>query len=216
MIGVLGVVFFVINAAFATVLLLMILFASGYAIFSKNPDTRYQPMRDDRGSFIKSQTNLTTELDALGATARGDMRMKLGDDDDSDSYMSGSVAHQQRDASGVPLPSSAATSTRNFQQYDPPRSPITSNTPFMPSDGAPRHGQPMPYSDNPGRNLYSGSGYEGYSSRSANSSSPAPRFNNNNQNYDRSESMRSNVSRGPPQQGGSSGMQWQRGAGYDH
>lgn len=40
---------------------------------SKNPDNRYQPMRDDRGSFIKSQTNLGhTELDALGATARGD------------------------------------------------------------------------------------------------------------------------------------------------
>ena len=121
MIGVLGVVFFVINAAFATVLLLMILFASGYAIFSKNPDTRYQPMRDDRGSFIKSQTNLTTELDALGATARGDMRMKLGDDDDSDSYMSGSVAHQQRDASGVPLPSSTPQSPSLGQDPRLPR-----------------------------------------------------------------------------------------------
>ena len=61
-----GVVFFVYNAAFALVLLLMVLVATCYAIFSKNPDTRYQPMRDDRGSFIKSQTNLNTELDALG------------------------------------------------------------------------------------------------------------------------------------------------------
>lgn len=50
-------------------------------------------MRDDRGSFIKSQTNLgTTELDALGATARGDenqyamaehKRMDLEHDNDS-------------------------------------------------------------------------------------------------------------------------------------
>lgn len=88
--GVMGVVFFVYNAAFALVLLLMLLVASGFALFTKNPDTRYQPMRDDRGSFIKSQTQLTTELDALGATARGEgkgshlsqSRNRLDDDDD--------------------------------------------------------------------------------------------------------------------------------------
>lgn len=85
-----GVVFFIYNAAFALVLLVMLLFASGFALFTKNPDTRYQPMRDDRGSFIKSQTQLTTELDALGATARGEgkgthpgqSRTRLEDDDD--------------------------------------------------------------------------------------------------------------------------------------
>lgn len=67
-----GVIFFILNAAFALILLIMVLVASAFAIFSKNPDVRYQPMRDDRGSFIKSQTQLTTELDALGATARGE------------------------------------------------------------------------------------------------------------------------------------------------
>ena len=86
-----GVIFFVINAAFSLVLLLMLLVASGFALFTKNPDTRYQPMRDDRGSFIKSQTQLTTELDALGATARGEgkgthpyaqSRSRIDDDDD--------------------------------------------------------------------------------------------------------------------------------------
>ncbi|KAF1848911.1 TRP-domain-containing protein [Cucurbitaria berberidis CBS 394.84] len=86
--GVMGVIFFVVNAAFALVLLLMLLVSSGFALFTKNPDTRYQPMRDDRGSFIKSQTQLTTELDALGATARGEgkgshqSRSRLDDDDD--------------------------------------------------------------------------------------------------------------------------------------
>jgi hypothetical protein len=51
------------------------LWAAVVAVFSKNPDARFQPMLDDRGSFIKSQTNLeTTELDALGATARGESR----------------------------------------------------------------------------------------------------------------------------------------------
>lgn len=70
MTGVMGVIFFVVNAAFALILLILVLISSVYAIVSKNPDTRYQPMRDDRGSFIKSQTQLTTELDALGTTAR--------------------------------------------------------------------------------------------------------------------------------------------------
>ncbi|KAL5366375.1 hypothetical protein BJX96DRAFT_182505 [Aspergillus floccosus] len=74
--GVMGVVFFVYNAAFTLILLLMVLVASGYALTSKNPDTRYQPMRDDRGSFLRSRSTvpLTTELDALGATARGDAK----------------------------------------------------------------------------------------------------------------------------------------------
>lgn len=86
--GVMGVIFFIYNAAFALTLLVMVLVSSGFALFSKNPDTRYQPMRDDRGSFIKSQTQLTTELDALGATARGDKggygkRSAIDDDDSS-------------------------------------------------------------------------------------------------------------------------------------
>lgn len=69
-----GVLFFILNAVFALALLIMVLWASISAILSKNPDTRYQPMRDDRGSFIKSrsQNNLNEELDALGAAARGD------------------------------------------------------------------------------------------------------------------------------------------------
>ena len=70
--GVMGVIFAVYNIIFIFVLLIMVLVSSIYAIASKNPETRYQPMRDDRGSFIKSQSALTTELDALGATARGD------------------------------------------------------------------------------------------------------------------------------------------------
>jgi hypothetical protein len=95
-----GVIFFVLNAAFSLVLLIMLLVSSGFALFTKNPDTRYQPMRDDRGSFIKSQTQLTTELDALGATARGEgkgthphtqSRSRIDDDDD----MSSEEHHRQ-------------------------------------------------------------------------------------------------------------------------
>lgn len=104
-IGVMGVLFFVINAIFALVILLMVIWASIWALVSKNPDTRYQPMRDDRGSFIKSQTNLgTTELDALGATARGDgkptsynterKRMDLDDEEEGGSFEGGQSTSQ--------------------------------------------------------------------------------------------------------------------------
>ena len=86
-----GVIFFILNAVFALVLLIMVLVASCYAIFSKNPEVRYQPMRDDRGSFIKSQTQLTTELDALGATARGENKSPFKPKEfDEDSYVSSS------------------------------------------------------------------------------------------------------------------------------
>src|ERR1700733_3726728 len=107
-----GVIFFIYNAVFALILLLMVLISSGLALFTKNPDTRYQPMRDDRGSFIKSQSALTTELDALGATARGDTNEAyskekgLGSDDES--FSSDSL--KQRDPAAVALPPSTANS----------------------------------------------------------------------------------------------------------
>lgn len=91
-----GVVFFVMNAVFALVLLIMVLVAMAYAVFTKNPEVRYQPMRDDRGSFIKSQTQITTELDALGATARGEAKASFKPRDiDEDSYSGSSWDDRQ-------------------------------------------------------------------------------------------------------------------------
>lgn len=215
--GVMGVVFFVLNAAFALVLLIMVLVASVYALVSKNPDTRYQPMRDDRGSFIKSQTNLNTELDALGATARGDMRMKRDLDDDSDSFTTDSnFGHLQRDAAGVPLPASAPGSAMgsrvHVNQYDSHRSGIDPSTPFIPSDAGSRHGAGSPFSDSPQRNMYSSGGYnDGGYNRPSTSQSPAPRYEYGNAN--RNGSMTSNTSYRPQ---ASSASPWQRGAGYDH
>jgi hypothetical protein len=131
--GIMGVIFFVLNAAFALILLLIVLVSSGFALFSKNPDTRYQPMRDDRGSFIKSQTASNTELDALGATARGEgksySRSRLGLNDD-DSFMTRSIdpqlaakeghfsGHYQPASprsSGFPAPSARTASMQNEQ-----------------------------------------------------------------------------------------------------
>ncbi|POR39520.1 Putative flavin carrier protein 3 [Tolypocladium paradoxum] len=73
-IGVAGVVFFVLNAAFSLALLLMVMISTLFTFFRENPDARYQYMADDRTSFLQSQARLTTtaELDALSATARGD------------------------------------------------------------------------------------------------------------------------------------------------
>lgn len=86
-VGIMGVIHFFLNAIFALILIILVLIATAFAIFSKNPDTRYQPMRDDRGSFIKSQTQMTTELDALGATARGEGKTPFkARDIDEDSY----------------------------------------------------------------------------------------------------------------------------------
>lgn len=121
--GVMGVIFFIINAAFALILLLMLLVSSAFALFTKNPDTRYQPMRDDRGSFIKSQTQLTTELDALGATARGEgkgaqgSRSRIDDDDDF-------ISESQR-----PIPAEKAGFSEHYQPVAPRREDYNSSAP---------------------------------------------------------------------------------------
>ncbi len=186
---------------------------------SKNPDMRYQPMRDDRGSFIKSQSQLTTELDALGATARGDTKTpyKTRDlDDDDDSFSSGSLGRKQYDAAGVPLPPSTATSVQPPSHRDPPLSPVDPSMPLFPSDGSPRHGLPTHYG-NQSRSIY-----HGYNDSSrpgsdlpllnprSNTASPGPRY--DYQQYSRTGSPHSNVT-GFRQQNNPS--PWQRGAGYE-
>ncbi|OAA58473.1 hypothetical protein SPI_06546 [Niveomyces insectorum RCEF 264] len=70
--GVVGLVFWVLNAAVTLILLLMIIVTTIVIFFRNNPDARYQYMADDRTSFVKSQVQLASnELDALALTARG-------------------------------------------------------------------------------------------------------------------------------------------------
>jgi hypothetical protein len=193
MIGVMGVVFFVYNAAFALVLLVLVLIASVYAVVSKNPDTRYQPMRDDRGSFIKSQTQLTTELDALGATARGDVKNGNGYqqnpfDDDTASISSGTgvTGHHHNNLN-------ASNSAQNLNRHQPPHSPVDPSVPLFPSNTSTHSGSrgPPPGYDQFGR-----------------SASPAPR------NYDNAPVGASALATTYRAQNNAS--PWQRGAGYDH
>lgn len=99
LIGVVGIVLFVLNAAFSLILLLIVIISTAIIFFRSNPDARYRLMADDRASFMKSQTqlNTTTELDALAATARGDKnsgyrsQSQLGFDDDRESLSSESL-----------------------------------------------------------------------------------------------------------------------------
>lgn len=112
-----GIIFFVLNAAFALILLIMVLIATMYAIFSKNPDVRYQPMRDDRGSFTKSQSQLNTELDALGATARGDNKSPFKREIDGDSYDSGSMEERQHNGYNELSSPYGKTSQRSTATY---------------------------------------------------------------------------------------------------
>ncbi|KAL1310482.1 hypothetical protein AAFC00_000772 [Neodothiora populina] len=164
--GVMGVIFFVYNAVFSLVLLILVMVASGYAIFSKNPDTRYQPMRDDRGSFIKSQSNLgTTELDALGATARGEGKngwkgARIEDDEESWS------------ASSSEARIGGNNSSMAGRYGEAPRSPVDPSVVSFPSDNSvPRHAPPMYTSEK-------GAPYSNVDTRST-TSSPAPRFRDN-------------------------------------
>jgi hypothetical protein len=141
-VGVIGVVLFILNAAFALILLLMVIISTIFALLRKNPDARYQFMADDRASFMKSQTHLTTttELDALAATARGD---KAGyksqlDLEDNESLSSG---RNDRDSAGYPM----------LGGQNGPRSPVNPSMPLFPAGGqrpqSPfRTASPSPYS----------------------------------------------------------------------
>ncbi|PGH28781.1 hypothetical protein GX50_08481 [[Emmonsia] crescens] len=185
--GVMGVIFFVVNAVFALVLLILVLISSVYAIVSKNPDTRYQPMRDDRGSFIKSQTQLTTELDALGATARGESKSF-----EDTSSLSGSYPHR------------AASPAQSLQRQQPV-SPLDSSVPLFPVDNQVRSGPPPTYN-----HQAPGGGGAAYSR--AQNISPAPR-NLTTSPLPRSPSANSN----PGQyRMNNNSSPWQRGAGYEH
>lgn len=161
-----GVIFFIYNAVFSTILLIIVLIASVVAIVAKNPDTRYQPMRDDRGSFIKSQSQLTTELDALGATARGESKhgfygkggARIEDDDDSLSGGSSDPSRlqsQQTAYQGAGYPSMDANSGMHMPpspSYQPPHSPAPYEHPSMTGSTTshqqtfrPQQGSPSPW-----------------------------------------------------------------------
>lgn len=212
--GVMGVVFFIINAAFSLVLLILVLIATVYAFIRKNPDSRYQPMSDDRASFIKSQTQLTTELDALGATARGDMKggykHNLDLDEDNESWSSDSV----RQPANMPLPPSTANSGNAYRE--PPHSPVDPSVPLFPAGG---RGPPPNYQDDP-RRMYQAESRPNSDlpliQNRSNAPSPSP-YRENPSSSNLSAGYRSQHNASPAgYRNQNNASPWQRGAGYEH
>lgn len=140
-VGVVGVILFILNAAFSLILLLMVIISTTIIFFRKNPDARYHVMADDRASFMKSQTqlNTTTELDALAATARGDKggyKSQLDLDDDNESLSSGSLRRRTDPSHMDSMPATV------------PRSPVNPSMPLFPANRPEspfRSASPSPY-----------------------------------------------------------------------
>ncbi|CAD6627417.1 HLJ1_G0032190.mRNA.1.CDS.1 [Saccharomyces cerevisiae] len=86
--AIMGWIFFIMNAAFSFILLMMILAFAGMMLFSKNPDLRFKPAKDDRTSFQRNtmkpegtvNRSVANELLALGNVAK--------DHDDNSDYES--------------------------------------------------------------------------------------------------------------------------------
>ncbi|KAJ2901487.1 transient receptor potential ion channel [Zalerion maritima] len=198
--GVVGVVLFVANAVFSLVLLIVIIVSTTITFFRKNPDTRYQFMADDRASFMKSQTQLTTttELDALAATARGDkagFKSGLDLDDDNESISSDSLRRRMHE------PSMSSTSGA------PPsygNQPATPSTPYLPAD------RPAPPQHKASYDSYSQpSGSYLQSQNSGPARSPSP--------YGGAGSLRAQNNASPAgYRSQNNASPWQRGAGYDN
>lgn len=74
--AIMGWVFFIMNAAFSFLLLMMILVFTGLMIFSKNPDIRFKPAKDDRTSFQKHSMKMN---DGLISPSVAKELMALGD-----------------------------------------------------------------------------------------------------------------------------------------
>ncbi|CUM64454.1 uncharacterized protein PRCAT00002058001 [Priceomyces carsonii] len=110
--SVMAIVYFILNAVFALFLLLFTIITCVLALIYKNPDTRYQPMKDDRVSFLPRFDNPKKgpndpdgaeemELMALGATAmRGHEnggKPPVIYDDDSSFYDADSATNNTKD-----------------------------------------------------------------------------------------------------------------------
>lgn len=123
--SVMGIVFFVLNAVFALFLLIFTIVTCCMALLYKNPDTRYQPMKDDRVSFLprfdkkgnSAAVDDDMELVALGATAmKGHDHGKgtIFDDDDSGEFSRVPVRVAYSDNKGFPNSSSSKGSSNSM------------------------------------------------------------------------------------------------------
>lgn len=148
MIGVVGILLWILNAAVSLILLLILIITTVVIFFKTNPDNRYQ-LADDRASFMKSGSvlNTTQQLDALAAAARGDhneggyIKAPLEDEDDEsmtpglpqhrgvpnhtrNSGSSSLTPTEELNEKGRPV---STPSTSGSAEADPSRAPIPSS-----------------------------------------------------------------------------------------
>ncbi|KAJ6443421.1 Demethylmenaquinone methyltransferase [Purpureocillium lavendulum] len=78
--GIVGVVFFALNAAFSLILMLIVITSAIAAFLRRGPDAEYHTMVDDRALFMKTQTHkdASVQLDDLSAYTRGDAAKDSG------------------------------------------------------------------------------------------------------------------------------------------
>lgn len=205
LIGVVGVVFFFLNVIFALILLIVVLVAVVFSLINKNPDTRYQPIADNRASFIKSQMSLPTELDQLGFTARGENQRESGSGFNSEKDLQASdLIHRQGDTT--------YPNTSYGGPASPGLTPTIQSPPYTPAHytGAHPVNSHESMRDAYGTGARAGgnaslkpSNFESTDSRPSSRPSSA-RSNVQNEKNSFSNERRNN--NGP----------WQRGAGYDH
>lgn len=119
--GVMGLLFFLVNAAFATILLILIISSCCYALFAKNPDVRYQRMKDERNSYLKSKINLdsNTELEHISSnSSHGRRKEMFSEADVTDDYNKNLDSHGYPSSTSLIPPSTLNPAT--------PGSPATS------------------------------------------------------------------------------------------
>lgn len=140
--SVMAVVYFVLNAVFALFLLIFTIVTCVLALLYKNPDTRYQPMKDDRVSFLPrfgkpddgnaglANQNEDMELMALGATAmKGHEHGGNVDGKRGNNFDSGSPLDDELTMLGQNQNVSRVYSERSYDRIEPiePNSTIGGN-----------------------------------------------------------------------------------------
>ncbi|CCD25465.1 flavin adenine dinucleotide transporter NDAI_0F01460 [Naumovozyma dairenensis CBS 421] len=125
--AIMGWVFFILNAAFSFLLLMMVLAFTGMAIFSKNPDLRFKSARDDRASFQRRSfkgdgtisPSVAHELAALGDIAKDhnenwevELEKQYNEDKEKENVFIGSDEDEDKFASSLSVNEASRISGR--------------------------------------------------------------------------------------------------------
>ncbi|GMM52902.1 flavin adenine dinucleotide transporter [Starmerella bacillaris] len=133
--SIMGLIYFVMNAIVSLAFLILIIFDCIWVIIHPRPDTRYQPVNDDRNLYLPPSMDQKddTELADLGAAARDGYHMSYLHYDPSSSDLD-SFRHAQsiEDRSGSDYIS--GTAANNFQNYREMQSQDMMNNRHGPED----------------------------------------------------------------------------------